>query len=123
LTVLYLKVNMKIQFILHNHMIENPSPLQQARIFAFVGKTGGKLAYLVFDSSFLSGVVFGGGVVSPGLTAPPGSGTEGCGDGAGGGGGGAGVSFFSQPANVTAKAKRVTAGSDTIFFIVIHLLF
>ena len=60
-------------------MIENPSPLQQARIFAFLGKTGGKLAYLVFDSSFLSGAVFGGGVVSPGLTAPPGPGTEGCG--------------------------------------------
>jgi hypothetical protein len=108
---------------LHNHMIENPSPLQQARIFAFLEKTGGKLAYLVFDSSFLSGAVFGGGVVSPGLTAPSGPGTEGCGDGAGGGGGGAGVSFFSQPANVTAKAKRVTADSDTIFFIVIHLLF
>ena len=102
-------------------MIENPSPLQQARIFAFLGKTGGKLAYLVFDSSFLSGAVFGGGVASPGLTAPSGPGTEGCGDGAGGGG--AGVSFFSQPANVTAKAKRVTADSDTIFFIVIHLLF
>ena len=64
---------MKIQFILHNHMIENPSPLQQARILAYsTGKTGGKLAYLVFDSSFLSGAVFGGGVVSPGLTAPPG---------------------------------------------------
>jgi hypothetical protein len=104
-------------------MIENPSPMQQARIFAFVVKTDGKLAYLVFDSSFLSGAVFGGGVVSPGLTAPSGPGTEGCGDGAGGGGGGAGVSFFSQPANVTAKAKRVTADSDTIFFIVIHLLF
>jgi hypothetical protein len=70
----------------------------------------------------LSGAVIGGGVVSPGLTAPSGPGTEGCGDGAGGGGGGAGVSFFSQPANVTAKAKRVTADSDTSFFIAIHLL-
>jgi hypothetical protein len=38
LAVLYLKVNMKIQFILHKHMMENPSPLQQARIFAFLGK-------------------------------------------------------------------------------------
>jgi hypothetical protein len=104
-------------------MIENPSLLQQARIFAFLSKTGGKLAYLVFDSSFLSGTVFGGGVVSPGLTTPPGPGTEGCGDGAGGGGGGAAVSFFSQPANATAKVKRVIADSVTIFFIVIHLLF
>ena len=83
----------------------------------------GKLTYLVFDSSFLSGAVFGGGVVSPGLIAPPGGDGVGSGDGAGGGGGGAGVSFFLQPANVTAKAKRVAADSDTIFFIVIHLLF
>ena len=88
---------MKTQFILHNHMIENPSPLQQARIFAFLGKTSGKFAYLVFDSSFLSGAVFGGGVVSPGLTAPPGGDGVGSGDGAGGGDGGAGFpSFYSQ---------------------------
>jgi hypothetical protein len=100
---------------LHNH-IENPSPLQQARIFAFLETTGGKLTYLVFDSSFLSGAVAGGGITSPGLS-PPGDGV-GCGDGAGGGDGGAGVSFFSQPANVTAKAKRATADSDTTFFIV-----
>jgi hypothetical protein len=101
----------------HNHMIENPGPLQQARIFVFLGTTGGKLIYLVFDSSFLSGAVAGGGVTSPGLSVPPGDGV-GCGDGAGDGGGGAGASFLSQPANVIAKAKRATADSDTTFFIV-----
>jgi hypothetical protein len=111
---------MKIQFILHKHMMRKSEPASASSDFRISGE---KLAYLVFDSSFLSGAVIGGGVVSPGLTAPSGPGTEGCGDGAGGGGGGAGVSFFSQPANVTAKAKRVTADSDTIFFIVIHLLF
>ena len=87
-------------------MIENPSPLQQAWIFAFLGITGRKLTYLVFDSSFLSGAVAGGGVTSPG--AP----------GAGDGGGGAGASSLSQPANVTAKAKRATADRDTTLFIV-----
>jgi hypothetical protein len=100
---------------LHNHMIENPSPLQQARIFAFLGTTGGKLTYLVFDSSFLSGAVAGGGITSPGLS-PPGDGV-GSGDGAGGGDGGAGVSSLSQP-DVIAKAKRVAADSVTTFFIV-----
>ena len=103
-------------------MIENPSPLQQARIFAFLGITAGKLAYFVFDSSFLSGAVYGGGVFSPGLIAPPGGDGVGSGDGAAGGGGGAGASSLSQPANVTAKAKRAIADSDTILFIVIHLL-
>jgi hypothetical protein len=74
--------------------------------------------YLVFNSSFLSGALSGAGVVSPGLTAPPGGDGVGSGDGAGGGDGGAGSSFFLQPANVTAKAKRVTADKDTTFFIV-----
>jgi hypothetical protein len=73
--------------------------------------------------SFFSGDFAGGGVTSPGFAGPAGLGTEGCCDGAGAGGGGAGASFLSQPATVTVKAKRVTAGSDTIFFIIIHLLF
>jgi hypothetical protein len=73
---------------------------------------------LVFDSSFLSGAVAGGGVTSPGLSAPPGDGV-GSGAGAGAGGGGAGSSsLFLQPANVIAKAKSATANRDTIFFIV-----
>jgi hypothetical protein len=71
--------------------------------------------------SFLSGDFAGGGVISPGFNGPAGLGIEGCGDGAGGGGGGAGC-LSLQPANVTVKAKRVTADNDTIFFIVIHLL-
>lgn len=71
--------------------------------------------------SFLSGDFAGGGVISPGFNGTAGLGTEGCCDGAGGGGGGAGC-LSLQPANVTVKAKRVTADSDTIFFIVIHLL-
>jgi hypothetical protein len=110
-------MKMNCKYFLHNHMIENPSSLQQARIFAFLGTTGGKLTYLVFDSSFLSGAVVGGGVVSPGLIVPPGGDGVGSGDGAAGGVGGAG-SLSLQPANVRAKAKTATADSDTIFFIV-----
>jgi hypothetical protein len=68
----------------------------------------------------LFGDFAGGGVISPGFNGAAGLGTEGCGDGAGGGGGGAGC-LSLQPANVRAKTKRVTA--DTIFFIVIHLVF
>ena len=103
----------------YDHMRENPSPLQQARIFAFLGTTRGQPTYLVFDSSFYLGAVAGGGVTSPGLSAPPGDGV-GSGAGAGDGGGGAGTSFLSlQPANVIAKAKRATADRDTIFFIVV----
>ena len=60
----------------------------------------------------MSGALSGAGVVSPGLTAPPGGDGVGSGDGAGGGDGGAGSSFFLQP------AKRVTADKDTTFFIV-----
>ena len=67
--------------------------------------------------SFLSGDFAGGGVISPGFNGVAGLGI----DGASGGGSGAG-SLSLQAANVILKPKRVTADSDTIFFIVIHLL-
>jgi hypothetical protein len=73
---------------------------------------------LVFQlRSFLSGDFAGGGVISPGFNGVAGLGTE----GASGGGIGAG-SLSLQPANAIVKPKRVTANSDTIFFIVIHLV-
>ena len=67
--------------------------------------------------SFLPGDFAGGGVISPGFNGVAGLGT----DGASGGGSGAG-SLSLQAANVIVKPKRVTADSNTIFFIVIHLL-
>jgi hypothetical protein len=61
-----------------------------------------------------------GAVISPGFNGAAGLVNESCGDGAGNGGGGAGC-LSLQPANVRAKTQRVTA--DTIFSIVIHLVF
>ena len=62
----------------------------------------------------------GGGVISPGFNGVEGLGIEGSCDGATGGGGGAGC-LSLQPTNGIVKPKRVTADSNTIFFIVIHL--
>jgi len=70
--------------------------------------------------SFLAGDFAGGGVISPGFNGVAGLGIEGCCDGATGGDGGAGC-LSLQPANGIVKPKRVTADSNTIFFVVIHL--
>ena len=59
--------------------------------------------------SFLAGDFAGGGVISPGFNGVAGLGI----DGASGAG-----SLSLQAANVILKPKRVTADSDTIFFIV-----
>jgi hypothetical protein len=77
-----------------------------------------KLAFQL--RSFLAGGFAGGGVISPGFNGVAGLGIEGSCDGATGGGGGAGC-LSLQPTNGIVKPKRVTADSNTIFFIVIHL--
>ena len=66
--------------------------------------------------SFFAGDFAGGGVISPGFNGVAGLGI----DGASGGGSGAG-SLSLQAPNAIPKPKRVTADSNTISFIVIHL--
>lgn len=80
-----------------------------------MGRISLKLAFQL--RSFLSGDFAGGGVISPGFSGVAGLGIE----GASGGGSGAG-SLSLQAANVILNTKRVATDSDTIFFIVIHLL-
>jgi hypothetical protein len=76
---------------------------------------------VAFQLRSFAGDFAGGGVISPGFNGVAGLGIEGSCDGATGGGGGAGC-LSLQPTNGIVKPKRVTADSNTIFFIVIHLL-
>lgn len=99
----------------------NPSPFSFARTAARSVEP-----YLVFASSFFSGIGAASFMGSPGLVSPAGGagGSAGAvGAGAGGGGGGAGSSFLPHPTNVRVNAKRVIADNETSFFpILIHLL-